>query len=146
MTSGRGNVGNQNDTLRTEELKRRVGLSVEEGFAQSATSSGAHAIARAALVNRTHRIVRERARTMQARRDKVRSLWLPLGMCSVLLVMICAAMWTVFDEYELAPTGIPDASQQMFVLLMWCLPLSAVLIALVWFRRTGSRPESGNAS
>jgi hypothetical protein len=145
MTVGQKNSGNQNDELRNQELKRRVNLPVEEGFAQSASSSGAHAAASAAMVNRTHRIVRERARTIQARRSKVRSLWLPLSVCSGLLVVICAAMWTVFDEYELAPTGIPDASQQMFVLLMWCLPLSAVLIALVWFRRTGSKPEGGNA-
>jgi hypothetical protein len=139
------NSGKQKSELREQELKRRVNLSVEEGFAQSASASGARAAATAAMVNRTHRIVRERARTIQARRDKVRSLWLPLGMCSALLVVICAAMWTVFDEYELAPTGIPDASQQMFVLLMWCLPLSAVLIALVWFRRMGSKSEGGNA-
>ncbi|ADW70215.1 hypothetical protein [Granulicella tundricola] len=128
---------------RTEELKRRVGLPVEEGFAQSASASGAHAAASAAMVNRTHRIVRERARTIQARRSRVRSLWLPLAVCSGLLVVICAAIWSVLDEYELVPTGMPDASQQMFVLLMWCLPLSAVLIALVWFRRAGTRIEGG---
>jgi hypothetical protein len=139
------NFEQQNAELRSRELKRRVDLPVEEGSAQSASSSGAFAAASATMVNRTHRIVRERARTLQARRDKVRSLWLPLGVCSGLLLVICAAMWTVFDEYELAPTGIPDASQQMFVLLMWCLPLSAVLIALVWFRRTGAKPEGGNA-
>ena len=131
--------------LRTDELKRRAELSVDEGFAQSASASGSRAAASAAMVNRTHRIVRERARTIQARRSRVRSLWLPLAVCSGLLVVICAAIWSVLDEYELAPTGMPDASQQMFVLLMWCLPLSAVLIALVWFRRAGTQVEGGGA-
>jgi hypothetical protein len=139
------NLGSKTNELRNDELKRRVALPVEEGSAQSQATSGAHAAASAAMVNRTHRIVRERARTLQARRSRVRSLWLPLAVCSGLTLLICGAIWTVLDEYEIVPTGIPDSSQQMFVILMWCLPLSAVLIALVWFRRTGAESESGNA-
>ena len=92
------------------------------------------------MVNRTHRVdSRERAKTMQARRSFVRSLAVPLAVFSGILIVICTAVWTVLDEYELAPTGIPDASQQMFVLMIWCLPLSAVLLALVLFGRSRSR-------
>ena len=124
------------------ELKRRLELSVEAGSAEAAEARIPEA-ARAVVVNRTHRIVRERAKTMQARRSLVRSLWLPLGICSGLLVVICLAIWNLLDQYELSPTGIPDASQQMLVLLMWCLPLSGAVIALVWLRRNGNKANGG---
>ena len=129
------------------ELQRRIDLPVELSAVASAEAAATEYAggASAAIVNRTHRIVRERARSMQARRSTVRSLWVPLAMCSGLLLVICTAIWTILDEYESSPTGIPDASQQMFVLIMWFLPLSAVLLAMVWFKRTGTRAESGNA-
>ncbi len=121
------------------ELERRLALSVEEGSRAAATLSIA---ASASSVNRTHRLVRERARTLQQRRSMMRSLWLPLTVCSGLVLLLCAAVWTVLDQYDLEPTGMPDPSQQMIVLLMWCLPLSAILLAVVWFRHTGSRSEN----
>jgi hypothetical protein len=80
---------------------------------------------------------------MQARRSKVRSLWIPMLVCSALVIILCTGVWTILDEYELVPTGIPDASQQILVLLLWFLPLSAALLAMVWFRRTrGSRERT----
>jgi len=103
--------------------------------------STAHATARAAMVNRTHRVVHERAKTMQARRSKARSLWVPMLVCSALVIILCTTIWTILDEYELVPTGMPDASQQILVLLLWFLPLSAALLAMVWFRRTRSNRE-----
>ena len=99
--------------------------------------------ASAAMVNRTHRVVRERARTLQARRSKMRSLWIPLAVSGGLLVVITTAVWTVLDQYEVAPTGLVDANQQLLVLMMWCLPLSVVLLAVVWFRRGGSNGANG---
>lgn len=128
---------------RNAEMRRRLALPVDEAVLQ-ASAAGTRAVASAAMVNRTHRVVRERARTIQARRSFVRSLAVPLAVFSGILIVLCTALWTVLDEYELAPTGIPDASQQMFVLLIWCLPLSAVLLALVLFRRP--REENGNGS
>jgi hypothetical protein len=125
------------------ELKRRLELPVEEGTME-ASAGRVSAGASAAMVNRTHRVVRERARTMQVRRSLVRSLWLPLAVFSGILIVICTGVWTVLDEYEIAPTGIPDASQQMLVLLAWCLPLSAVLLAVVWFRRSNADNGVGN--
>lgn len=95
--------------------------------------------ARAAVVNRTHRVVRERARFIQTRRSRVRSLWIPMAICAALLMMSATAVWSMLDEYELAPTGIPDASEQMLVILLWFLPASAALLAMVWFRRTRTR-------
>ena len=99
--------------------------------------------ASAAMVNRTHRVVRERARTLQARRSTMRSLWIPLAVSGGLLVVITTAIWTVLDQYEVAPTGLVDANQQLLVLLMWCLPLSVVLLAVVWFRRDGFSGSNG---
>jgi protein-S-isoprenylcysteine O-methyltransferase Ste14 len=132
-----------NSEQRNAELKRRLELPVEEGTME-ASAAGMTAGASAAMVNRTHRVVRERAKTMRARRSLVRSLWLPLAVFSGILIVICTAVWTVLDEYEIAPTGIPDASQQMFVLLAWCLPMSAILLAVVWFRRANAENGTEN--
>ncbi|QHN02268.1 hypothetical protein FTO74_01925 [Granulicella sp. WH15] len=93
----------------------------------------------ATVANRTHRIVRERANILRARRSKVRSLWIPSLVCASLLMAVCVAVWTVLDEYEIAPSGIPDASQQLLVQMMWSLPLSAALLAWVWFRRSNGQ-------
>jgi len=101
----------------------------------------AQTMAHSDRVNRTHRVVRERAKTLAARRSKVRSLWLPLVIFSSLLVGICVAVWSVLDQYDLTPTGTPVASYQMLVLLIWSVPVSASLLAVVWFRQ--SRTEAG---
>jgi hypothetical protein len=98
--------------------------------------------ARALAVNRTHRVVRERARVIAARRSKVRSLWIPMGVCSALLVIICTALWTALDQYDATPTGVPDASNQFLVLCLWFLPLSLALLAVVFVRRSRKLAES----
>lgn len=105
--------------------------------------------ARAAVVNRTHRVVRERAQQMQQQRSKVRSLALPLLICSVLLLMLSYAAWTVFSGtaagfgYELEEEAGKLLSGQTldtggpgFVLFLWFLPVSAVALGTVMFRRT----------
>ncbi len=97
------------------------------------------AAASAAMVNRTHRIVRERAKIIQARKQTMRELIVPLAVSAGLLAAVVFAIWTVLDEYDIAPTGLPDASQQIFIILMWCLPISAAVLAVVLFQRTGSR-------
>jgi hypothetical protein len=98
-----------------------------------------NAAARASMVNRTHRVVRERARMLQVRRSQLRSLWIPLTICSALLLMICSAVWTVLDGYELVPIGVPDSSDQFLILFLWFFPLSMALLVMVWFRRTRGR-------
>ena len=100
------------------------------------------AAARASLVNRTHRVVRERAQVMADRRSRIRSLWLPIAVCSGMLVIICTAVWTLLDEYEITPTGIPDASGQFLVLLLWFLPVSMALLSMIWFRRVRTKRSS----
>ena len=95
--------------------------------------------ARSSIVNRTHRVVRERATTMAAQRNRRRSLWVPMVVCSALVLMICTAVWSVLDEYDAAPTGVPDSSDQFLVLALWFFPVSMALLAMVWFRRTRNR-------
>lgn len=91
--------------------------------------------ARASVVNRTHRVVRERAGMMAARRSRVRSLMIPAVVSSALLVILSTAGWRVLEQYDLNPNGVPDASNQLFVLLLWFLPVSMALLAMVLFRR-----------
>jgi hypothetical protein len=101
--------------------------------------------ARAGVVNRTHRVVREQAQTMQEQKEKSRSLWVPLVIFSVLMVLICYAVWYMLDGYDLTPNGIPDASDQMLLLLLWSLPVTAFVLGLAWFRR-GRLVNNGEVS
>ncbi|WP_260734862.1 hypothetical protein [Tunturiibacter lichenicola] len=95
--------------------------------------------ARASVVNRTHRVVRERAKMIAARRSRVRSLWIPVAVCSSLLVILCTAVWSALDGYDVTPTGVPDASNQFLVLCLWFFPVSMALLAVVLFRRARKR-------
>jgi hypothetical protein len=103
------------------------------------SSQASRPVARASVVNRTHRVVRERARTLAARRSQVRSLWIPLAVCSSLLVIICTAVWSALDGYDVTPSGMPDASNQFLVLCLWFLPVSMALLAVVLFQRARKR-------
>ncbi|HTH53735.1 MAG TPA: hypothetical protein VL495_07285 [Edaphobacter sp.] len=112
-------------------------------MARKTVATFAGGTAQASLVNRTHRIVRERAQQMKARRKRIRSLWAPLAVCGSMLVILVSAVWTMLDEYELTPTGMPDASDQYFVLLFWFLPATAALLAMFWLRRAQNRRSQG---
>ena len=120
--------------FRDEQISER-----DADFFVRSAMSGMNASARSSRVNRTHRVVRERAQTMAARRDKTRSLWIPMAVCSALVLIICTAVWSVLDEYEITPTGVPDSSDQFLVLALWFFPVSMALLAMVWFRRTRKR-------
>lgn len=103
-----------------------------------------HEGARASLVNRTHRVVREQALTMRRQRQRSRSLWVPLGVCSSLLLVVMYAAWMVVDSGDAASNGVPDAGDQMFLMLIWLVPMSAIALGTVWFRRL--RAGSGEVS
>jgi len=98
--------------------------------------------ARAAVVNRTHRVVRERAEKMAARRSHVRGLVIPIVVSSALIGILLTAVWNVLSQYDVNPIGVPDASNQLFVLLLWFLPVSMTLLAVVLFRRIRKRGEA----
>lgn len=100
--------------------------------------------ARSSVVNRTHRVVRERARSMAIHRSRVRSLWIPLTVSSALVVILCSAVWSILEQYDLndlSPSGLPDASNQFLVLLLWFLPVSFALLALVLSQRARKRAD-----
>ena len=98
--------------------------------------------ARARLVNRTHRIVRERAQRLKVQRSRGRSLWIPMSISAAFLLILCTAIWSLLDQYELTPTGIPDASSQIFIFLLWFFPVSAAILALAWAHRSHVDRES----
>jgi hypothetical protein len=106
----------------------------------SGTPSGG---VRSSVVNRTHRVVRERAKMLAMRRSRIRSLWIPLAVCSSLFVIICTAVWSVLNAYDLTQSGLPDASNQFLVLCLWFFPVSMALLALVLFRRASKREVAG---
>jgi hypothetical protein len=111
----------------------------EQGVSQVLRDSTRMDGARVGVVNRTHRVIREQALKQQEQKRKSRSLWVPLGIVSLLMLVICYAIWGVLDGYELAPLGIPDASDQMMILLLWSLPVTAVMLGLVWIKRGRER-------
>jgi cytochrome bd-type quinol oxidase subunit 1 len=110
------------------------------------TRPGAREGARANVVNRTHRVVREQAMTLQAQKKRTRSLWAPMIIFSSLMIVICYAVWGLLDNYDLTPNGVPDASDQIMLLLLWSLPVTAILLGLIWIRRERGRSNhSGEA-
>ena len=100
--------------------------------------------ARASIVNRTHRVIRAEAMTMREQKQKSRSLLAPLAIVSVLLMVLCYAIWFMLDGYDMTPNGVPDASDQMVLLLVWSLPVTCVILGVVWLKR--GRNRSGNNS
>jgi len=118
-------------------------------YRSPSTSTDTHAAAPAALVNRTHRIVRERAKTQSDRKRLRKSLWIPLSVCSALVLIISTGVWTALAQNDLSPAGIPttipDAGEQMLVFLLWFFPVSAALLAMVWFNKTRSTSGSESA-
>ena len=95
----------------------------------------------ASLVSRTRRVVAQRAAALRSGRRKLLALALPMLISAAILLIACTAVWSVLDQYDLAPTGIPDAGSQIFVLLVWFFPVSALVGVLVWYRRTHGAGE-----
>ena len=122
-------------TLDTGKMAGMQGAASGDSLAHGALN----VTARAALVNRTHRIVRERAGQLAPRRKKMRSLIMPLAVSASLLVILCTAVWTLLEEYDVTTGGVVDAGGQYFVLALWFLPLSLALLGMVWFTRVRGR-------
>jgi hypothetical protein len=76
---------------------------------------------------------------MREDQSRKRSLWVPVIICSSMLLVICYAVWGMMDGYDITPTGIPDASDQMMILLLWSLPVTAFVLGLVWLHRGRNR-------
>jgi hypothetical protein len=126
-----------NQELETKNGTRKLDFTASRDF------PALGAAASATLVNRTHRVVRERANTIQAQKSRIRSLLIPLIVSAGLLVSVVIAAWVMLDEYDVTPLGLPEPGQQLFVFMLWCLPISALALAVVAFRRAGSKADSG---
>ena len=105
--------------------------------------------ARSGVVNRTHRVVRERAKVMQQRRNRDRSLMLPLIVCSALLILSALAVWTGLYQYtaveavesDVAALAAADANNHFLVVLLWFVPVSVAVLATVWVRRSRNNAD-----
>lgn len=105
--------------------------------------------ASARVVNRTHRVVRERAIAIEARRSQARSLMVPLLVCSVLLMLTAIAVWSGLYQYQAVAAAVAvqadvaalaagDATDHLLVVLLWFVPVSIALLGAILFRRTRS--------
>lgn len=104
--------------------------------------------ARSGVVNRTHRVVRERARVMREKRSRDRSLMLPLLLCSGLLLLTAFAVWSGIYQYQGAEAVQADVaaraasdSNHFLVVLLWFVPASIALLATLWVRRSRSNAD-----
>jgi hypothetical protein len=122
-------------------------------YASSAMRTIDTGAARARVVNRTHRVVRQRAKAMQARRSRVRSLALPLILCSVLLILTVLAVWTGLYQYQVSGAAevveadvtalaATDLSNHAMVSLLWFVPVSVAVLATAWVQRSRNEAES----
>ena len=99
--------------------------------------------ARASIVNRAHRVVRAEAMVLREQREKKRGLWIPLMLFSSLMVAMCYAVWNTLDSYDLVTNGMPEAREQMMLFLLWFVPVTALVVGLVWFKRVRGRSNNG---
>ena len=128
--------------MRSEAGKQLSGAELDRVEEQAMTATaGMNAAASAAIVNRTHRVVRERAQKIQTQRNKVRRLWIPLGVSTALLVTLACALWSAFEDFEGSTAGLPNTSG-MVVVLVWSVPISAMVLAVIWSRRASAGSEN----
>jgi hypothetical protein len=115
------------------------------------TLRGVPAVAHAGVVNRTHRVVRERAKVLQQKRNRERSLMVPVIICSVLLILSVLAVWTGLYQYEaveaaeavqadVATLATTD-NNHFLVILLWFVPVSAAVLTTVWVRRSRNNAD-----
>ena len=115
------------------------------------------AAARAAIVNRTPRVVRERAMKLQQRKQSRRELVLPLLICSAVLLLVCYAGWVVASgpgfsvvgseiEHEagkLVTGQTMDTGSPLLLLLLWFLPITVVAVVVIYLHRKRSSRDRG---
>jgi membrane-associated HD superfamily phosphohydrolase len=119
-----------------------------KSFAQSAMRAVPVAV-RAGVVNRTHRVVRERAKILQEKRERDRSLMLPLLLCSALLLLTAFAVWSGLYQYQAAEAvqadvtalAANDVTNHFLVVMLWFVPVSIALMVTVWVRHSRNNAD-----
>jgi hypothetical protein len=81
---------------------------------------------------------------LQEQKRRVRSLWIPLIVSFGFLASILFAVWSVMDESEFFADGLPDSSQNLLMLALWCIPLSVIVLVVVWFGRASAHSNDGS--
>jgi formate-dependent nitrite reductase membrane component NrfD len=116
-------------------------------FARNALR-GVPAVAHSGVVNRTHRVVRERAKILQQQRNRERSLMVPLTICSVLLTLSVLAVWTGMYQYQAVEAVEADVTalattdnNHFLVILLWFVPVSIAVLTTVWVRRSRNNAD-----
>ncbi|HEY5056257.1 MAG TPA: hypothetical protein VII58_08855 [Acidobacteriaceae bacterium] len=120
---------------------------MDETSALSRRALAMDSAAPASLVNRTHRVVRHRAATLKARRSYVRSLMLPLAICSVVLTLAAFTVWSGMYQstdaaeavQDVASLANADTTNHLVVTMLWFVPLTLILLVAVWVRHIRSR-------
>jgi len=88
---------------------------------------------------------------MKARRSYLRSLMVPLTICSALLILTIAAVWSGMYEYRNAAGAIQDVSStiasasedEFMVMLFWFVPVTLAVMGTVWFTRARNGSVNG---
>ena len=119
-------------------------------FARNALR-GVPAVAHSGVVNRTHRVIRERAKVLQQKRNRERSLMVPVIICSVLLILSVLAVWTGLYQYEAVEaaeavqadvtTLATTDNNHFLVILLWFVPVSVAVLTTVWVRRSRNNAD-----
>lgn len=121
----------------------------DQDFSQACNAPELRVAASAKVVNRTHRVVRQRAKLMRDRRSHTRSLLVPLLLCSALLLITVLAVWS--GVYQEGAGAVKDASASLLsttdndefvVLLFWFVPVTLAALGAVWFTRFRNSAES----
>ena len=122
----------------------QMGTNDAGSFARSAMQS-VPVQARGAIVNRTHRVIRERARAIQEQKKRERSMMVPLILCSVLLILSVLAVWTGLYQYQTVEAVEADVTAMVpvdlnhnhfIVVLLWFVPVLLALLTTLWVRRS----------
>jgi heme/copper-type cytochrome/quinol oxidase subunit 2 len=91
---------------------------------------------------------------MQARRSVTRGLLLPLMICSALLILCSAAVWSGLYQYQaaeadgvvqadVAALATTEATNHLLIVLLWFVLVSVALIIAVWVRRPRKNADGG---
>jgi hypothetical protein len=126
-------------------VKSPFDTQVEDSVTRMALGS-LNMAARAGVVNRTHRVIRQRAQAMQARHSRARGLLAPMIICSALLLLTAFAVWSGLYQNldgaaevvqtDVAALAAMDANNHYLVALLWFVPVCLAVSATVLYRRT----------
>jgi len=95
------------------------------------------------VVGRTQRLMRERVRSNEMQKRSLRSLWLPLLVCSAMVMMIAHSAWALVEQWNVliedSAESFPANSTPLLILTLWFMPLTMGVLVMLWFQRGRKR-------